>query len=59
MAFVDGTFCLCEIINTLRHVYGRKKSWFRKGIKMKIILYFTIIYPKINRKVVNTILPWQ
>ena len=31
----------------------------RKGIKIKIFLLFTIIYPKINIKVVRTILPWQ
>ena len=37
----------------------RKKNLFRKGIKMKTFLLFTIIYPKINMNDVKTILPQQ
>ena len=33
----------------------KKKNLFRKGIKMKIFLLFTIIYPKINMNAVKTI----
>ena len=36
-----------------------KKKNFRKGVKMKIILLFTMIYPKININVVKTILLQQ
>ena len=34
-------------------------SLFRKCIKMKIFLLFTIVYPKINMNIVKTILPQE
>ena len=41
--------------------YGQLQSWelFRKWLKMKMNLLFTMIYPKINMNVVKAILPQQ
>ena len=53
--FFNFSFIFCPFI--IYHCnYG---SLFRKDIKMKIFLHFTIIYPKINLNVVKAISPRQ
>ena len=43
------------IMCTVLRQYTRKKSSFRKGIKMNIFFLFTIIYLKIDKNVAETI----
>ena len=59
--FYEDGFTECTWIKwtIFYSIYMGKKNLFRKGIKMKTFLLFTIIYPKINMNDVKTILPQQ